>query len=57
VIKREEMLALGILVGAFLLVLLLRPSSFGYENVERITWVDWRGRTRTVEIHRRAEWV
>jgi hypothetical protein len=57
VIKREEMLALGILVGAFLLALLLHPGGLGYENVERITWVDWRGRTRTVEIHRRAEWV
>jgi len=54
---KEEVLALGVLMGVLFLILLLQPGNLGYENAERITWVDWRGRTRTVEIHRRAEWV
>jgi hypothetical protein len=28
-----------------------------YQNVETITWVDWRGRERRIEIHRKAELV
>jgi hypothetical protein len=56
-LSNEEIIALGVLVSVFIFILLLQQSSMGYENVERITWVDWRGRTRVVEIHRRAELV
>jgi hypothetical protein len=30
-------------------------SSLGYQNVETITWTDWRGRERKIVIHRMAE--
>jgi hypothetical protein len=51
------LIVLGALAGLLLALLLLQPGEQGYENVERITWVDWRGRTRTIEIHRRVERV
>jgi hypothetical protein len=56
-LSNEEIIALGVLVSVFIFILLMQQSIMGYENVERITWVDWRGRTRAVEIHRRAKWV
>jgi hypothetical protein len=34
----------------------LRLGGTAYQNVETITWVDWRGRERRIVIHRKAEW-
>ena len=49
-------IAAGILIGILLSQQPLGGQSFkAYSNIEEINWVDWRGRTRKVVIHRRAE--
>jgi hypothetical protein len=52
---------LGIWVFPLLNVLLqlIRLAKFNrpaYQNIETITWTDWRGKERRIEIHRNAEW-
>lgn len=32
-----------------------QSSTISYQNVEVIEWTDWRGRSRKITIHRRAE--
>jgi uncharacterized membrane-anchored protein YhcB (DUF1043 family) len=51
-------LIVGIAVG-FVASYLFRTASqvSAYQNEEVITWTDWRGRERRIEIHRKVEGV
>jgi hypothetical protein len=47
---------IGVLIGIMFFNQHNNSYHSNYHNKEIITWTDWRGRKRSIEIHRTAGW-